>query len=90
MWEEICGEVTRRAYPGSSRFDAPDHPGGRRTGYHARYWARVALHPFRPAFETAFRCLVPPSAFRDVLEWGQDPTAGAILEAALAAERSHR
>jgi hypothetical protein len=49
--------------------------------------ARVELDPFVAEHEMIARREVTPDAFREVLYWGREATAGLILERGLAAER---
>jgi 8-oxo-dGTP pyrophosphatase MutT (NUDIX family) len=83
VWEEACAVVQELAYLGAQEVRDPDHPSGPQVYYQTRFWARVDLEPFAPAFETRRRTLVAPEAFLETLSWGYSPIAKAILDAAL-------
>jgi len=84
--EEACAVVRRSAYLGCQRVDDPGHPQGPTHYYQTRFWARVTLRPFEPAFETVARRLVEPDHVLEELAWGHVPIARVLLELALAAE----
>jgi ADP-ribose pyrophosphatase YjhB (NUDIX family) len=84
--EEACAGVLDCAYLGCQLVE--EHESGLAPYYQTRFWARVELEPFAPTHEMTARRLVTPAEFREVLWWGQAPTARLILERALAVERA--
>lgn len=85
--EEACAQVRRFVYLGCQRVDDPDNPAGPVRYYQTRFWARVTLEPFAPAFETIARKLVAPEEVRATLSWGTVPIVAVLLARALEAER---
>jgi ADP-ribose pyrophosphatase YjhB (NUDIX family) len=87
--EEACAQVQEFAYIGCQKVIGPSldadwkHP----LHYQARFWARVALLPFSPDFETTGRRLVPPSELLPALNWSTIRCAEAMLSAAVAEEQ---
>ena len=88
VWEEACAHVIECKYIGCQQVDDPYSPDGLATYYQTRFWARVALHPFQPAFETTERKLVPPDQFLATLSWGHSPIAPIILKEGLLVEQT--
>ncbi|HEX5120182.1 MAG TPA: NUDIX domain-containing protein [Pseudonocardiaceae bacterium] len=58
--------------------------------YQSRWWARVAVHPWRPAHEMTGRRLVAPADVAATLFWPEKDIAARLIEQALAAEERHR
>jgi len=84
--EEACARVLLCSYIGCQRVEEQDT--GAPAYYQTRFWARVELDRFRPEYEMIARRLVSSEEFRTTLFWGAAPTAGLILERALAIEES--
>jgi ADP-ribose pyrophosphatase YjhB (NUDIX family) len=84
--EEACTEVWHTVYLGCQRVDDPTNPTGPVHYYQTRFWTRVALGPFEPAFETVARRLVEPEHLLATLSWGHVSIAAVLLDAALAVE----
>jgi ADP-ribose pyrophosphatase YjhB (NUDIX family) len=83
--EEACARVLACEYIGCQHVTALDvHEA---PYYQTRFWARVELDPFVAAHEMIARREVTPGDFREVLYWGNEATAGLILERGLAVER---
>lgn len=89
VWQEASAQVVRSQYLGCQRIDDPEHPGGPRVTYQARFWARAEAYPFKPQAETAARNLVGTDAFLATIEWGAAPAAKLLLDQALAVENRH-
>ncbi|MEM7032751.1 MAG: NUDIX hydrolase [Chloroflexota bacterium] len=87
VWEEANADVLDYAYIGCQRIDDPEAPSGKRQYYQTRFWARIALQPFNPQFETIARKLIAPDQFLSTLSWGHVPIASLILEAGLKLEK---
>lgn len=85
--EEACADVISHRYLGCQRVDDPANPHGAVRYYQARYWARVELQPFCPAFEIKQRRIVDPADFLAVLAWGNSPIASQLLADAMDAEK---
>lgn len=88
--EEACAFVRRCVYLGAQEVGDGDNPGGARTYYQLRFWARVELRRFKPQFERTRRTLIAPAAFVDTLQWNTSRIAQATLDAALIAEKRYR
>ena len=86
VWEESCARAARIAYFGSQDVVDRGSPSPPYRYYQSRFWARVALEPFAPRFETRHRRLVMPCELVGALNWGATGIARAILSAALDAE----
>lgn len=88
--EEAGAEVIDCEYIGCQLVEDPQNPEGLTAYYQTRFWARVRLHDWEPAFETHRRRLVKPAEFRSVLEWGNAPPAAEILRLGMAIEKRRR
>ncbi len=88
--EEACAVVPQLQYLGAVEVHDPLSLSEPRRYYQTRFWARVALLPFVPAFETTQRVLVPPHDFLATLSWGTTRLAHALFEAAMEAEADSR
>lgn len=86
--EEACARVVSSRYIGCQRVEELDGDGS--AYYQTRFWARVALHQFKPEYEMIARRLVSPEEFRGALFWGAEATARLILDRGLAAEEDLR
>jgi ADP-ribose pyrophosphatase YjhB (NUDIX family) len=86
--EEACAHVVNVSYIGCQHVQELDGDGA---GYYqARFWARVELEGFTQEHEMTARRLVPPEVFRTVLFWGEEVTAGLILDRGLTIEERLR
>jgi 8-oxo-dGTP pyrophosphatase MutT (NUDIX family) len=86
--EEACARVLDCSYIGCqwvAELDAGTPP-----YYQTRFWARVEVDPWVATHEMVARKLVDTVDFRRALSWGRAPTAGLILERALAIEAQRR
>jgi ADP-ribose pyrophosphatase YjhB (NUDIX family) len=83
--EEACARVVASRYLGCQRVERePQQPTEEaRVFYQVRFWARVELDEWNPAFETCQRRLVMPDQFLSTLTWGSAATAGIILDEGL-------
>lgn len=80
--EEACAEVLRWQFLGAQRVEGLTP----QPYLQLRYWARVRLEAFRPAFETRHRLAVCAGEFAQRLSWGAGPIGQALLREALEAE----
>jgi hypothetical protein len=85
VWEEACARVVDSLYIGCQHVEELDGEGA--TYYQARFWARVELEGFTPEHEMSARRLVSPETFREVLFWGDEVTAGLILDHGVTIEK---
>lgn len=88
--EEACAVVQHLHYLGAVEVHDPLSSSEPRRYYQTRFWARVALLPFAPAFETTQRVLVPSHEFLATLNWGTMRLASALFTAARKAETDSR
>lgn len=86
--EEACARVLSSRYIGCQRVEELDAE--RATYYQTRFWARVELEEFRPEHEMSARRLVAPEEFRAALFWGEEKTAGLVLDRGIAIEEALR
>ena len=84
VWEEACARIVTSRYIGCQRVEELDDEGA--CYYQTRFWARVELDDFRPEHEMSARRLVSPEDFLEALFWGEEVTAGLILDRGLAIE----
>jgi 8-oxo-dGTP pyrophosphatase MutT (NUDIX family) len=78
--EEACARLLACAYIGCQRVEHLDDDDDHSPYYQTRFWARVALEPFKPTHEMTGRRLVHPDQFLTTLFWGRETTATLILE----------
>lgn len=88
--EEACATVLAGEYLASQHVSDPANPNGRTSYYQTRWWARVAVDPWRPAHEMTGRALVAPADVSSTLFWPEKAIAARLIEQAQAAERRHR
>jgi 8-oxo-dGTP pyrophosphatase MutT (NUDIX family) len=88
--EEACAVVQQSCYLGAVEVHDPFSPAGPTRYYQARFWARVRLQPFMPAFETTQRLLVRPESFLATLSWGTTKLAHVLFQAAMEVENGIR
>ena len=88
--EEACAVVQYLYYLGAVEVHDPFSPSEPRHYYQTRFWARVVLLPFVPAFETTQRVLIPPHDFLATLSWGTTRLAHTLFAAAMKAETDSR
>jgi ADP-ribose pyrophosphatase YjhB (NUDIX family) len=87
--EEACATVLDRQYLASQHVSDPTAPDGRTSYYQTRWWASVAVDPWRPAHEMTGRRLVAPAAVLSTLFWPEKEIAARLIDQAQAAQRRH-
>jgi hypothetical protein len=88
--EEACAKVISLVYLGAQEVNDPENPGGLKTYYQTRFWARVQLNEFSPEKETVTRKLVKPETINKSLCWKTTQIIEAIMKAALDCEQRYR
>lgn len=84
--EEACAEVGHRRLLGAVQVEGLTP----QPYFQLRFWARVRLQAFQPAFETRHRLAVNPAEFARLLPWGAGPVGQALLAEALALNASFK
>jgi ADP-ribose pyrophosphatase YjhB (NUDIX family) len=87
--EEACATVLACEYLACQHVADPHNPDGPTSYYQTRWWARVALEPWRPQHEMTRRRLVPPGLVLPTLFWPEKTIAQRLLDQALAADQRH-
>lgn len=80
--EEACADLLRWRFLGAQRIEGLTP----QPYYQLRFWARVSLNPFHPAFETRHRAAVSAEEYARRLSWGTGPIGQALLRDAPALE----
>lgn len=81
----MSARVVCRSYIGCQRVE--DLDANRVVCYQTRFWARIELDELNPEHEMTARRLVSPREFRSELFWGEEKSAGMILDRGLAIEQ---
>lgn len=84
--EEACATVLHLSYLGVQEVHDPQPFDGLPVYYQARFWARVLLGDFRPAYEVCARNCVLPGELIALLRWRTTRILDTILQSALALE----
>jgi ADP-ribose pyrophosphatase YjhB (NUDIX family) len=84
--EEACASVLHLFYLGAQEVHDPQNMNGMPVYYQTRFWARVFLEDFRPAYEVCARKYVLPEELGAVLQWRTTRILDTILQSALALE----
>lgn len=67
--EEACADVLQMRYLGAQKVHDPGDPDGRAVYYQTRFWAKVRLRDFKPAFEIVERRCFDLSEVKIALRW---------------------
>ncbi|MEN6478687.1 MAG: NUDIX hydrolase [Anaerolineales bacterium] len=81
--EEVCATITDLAYLGCQQIEEA----GAHAYYQARFWARLALDPFAPAYEIAARRVLAPEDVPAMLGWHSSILTHLLMLAADCAQR---
>jgi 8-oxo-dGTP pyrophosphatase MutT (NUDIX family) len=88
--EEACAQVLACAYLACQHVADPLNPDGVPSYYQTRWWARVAVDPWRPRHEMTGRRLVTPELVMPTLFWSKKEIARRLFDQALDVDHRHR